>query len=405
MKELSSTSGPLRPGVLVFLAWRGLLSSPLSLCLLVLAVTGGIGLQIPVTANIEGYTQELIRAGVKRFSGHLVVMPRKAEYIEDADEAMKRLRALPFVTGAAARCAYPGVIFKGNRHVPARVVGLDPLDEDRVHGLCAGLESGRCLSADPAVKEVLLGARVADMMGLREGDRARIVLPYEDLGDLEFAKGKFRVAGILRGAGWFQFDRDVFVHGQTLRSMLDLGDVATGMSVFVDDQSRSVEYAALVEKTLGGVDVRPWWEVEDFVRSALAGNRALTAVSTAMVLLAVMIPVFALLYISVLHERRQVAILAALGFRRTAVFAAYLLRAALVGLSGACLGLGVAALLCSYFQANPLFEFGGFVVRPHLTLKVVLLPTAVIVLMTVLAGAAPAVKAALSNPSQELRED
>ena len=56
--------------VLCYLAFKSLLRSRLSLAFLLLAVTAGVAFQIPNAANINGYTEELLRQGVSRSTGH-----------------------------------------------------------------------------------------------------------------------------------------------------------------------------------------------------------------------------------------------------------------------------------------------------------------------------------------------
>jgi ABC-type lipoprotein release transport system permease subunit len=145
--------------------------------------------------------------------------------------------------------------------------------------------------------------------------------------------------------------------------------------------------------------------VSEFVANAIAGNRAISFISLAMVVLAVMIPVWSLLHILVLHERRPIAILGALGFERRAIFQIYLFKAALIGLVGVALGVGVGLVLCELFRAYPIFAHSGFVVRPELSLWGVLVPSAVLFGVTLLAGLIPAFLAARCNPSLELREE
>ncbi|MFH1436392.1 MAG: FtsX-like permease family protein [Pseudomonadota bacterium] len=395
---------PRKLKTVFFLAFKGLLHKKLTSVLLIAAVMFGIGFQIPNMANLEGYTNELIRMGVTRFTGHIVITPSGTGLIDDVRRTKKRLESQPYIDGVAVRLIHAGVVFKKNRHYPTRIVGLEPENEHALNGFCSRVSTGHCISLKGGERELLVGGKLAEGMQLKQGDHVRLVLPYEELGEIEYAKSKFRVAGIMEGGGGFQIDRDIYVSIEVLYRMLNTGDAASVISAFVDDQSKSAAYAAELEKVVGNVQVMPWWEVDDFIKNAIDGNRTLSAVSMIMVILAVMIPVFALLYVHVLNERRQVAVMSAIGFSRGAVFRVYLFKVVIIGLVGIGCGIALGALLCQYFKLHPIFEYNGFVIHPELGLKVILLPSMIVLLVTLLAGLMPALKAACSNTSEQLRE-
>jgi lipoprotein-releasing system permease protein len=392
--------------LLLHLALRALLRNRLSCALLVAAVAAGVGFQIPNTANIDGYTAELLRKGLSRSSGHLLVSSVNPAPIEDAPALTARLRGQPHVLAVSPRLIHAGVVFKRGAHLPVRVVGVDPADEQAATSFCSRLRQGRCLPASGDARSVVLGASLAEQLRLRAGERVKLVLPYENLGEVEYASAWYDVAGVLEPGGGFSADSDLFVPIALLRRVLGRGEIASALVLIVDDVHRAGTYARALQATSGArTRVQPWWEVNEFVANAIAGNRALSTISMVMVIVAVVIPVAALLYILVLHERKQIAVLGAIGFGRGALFAIYLLKAALIGVVGAALGVGLGFGLCALFNAHPIFAHDGFVVRPVLSLRGIAIPTAVIVAVTLLAGLAPALRAARSNPSTELREE
>jgi putative ABC transport system permease protein len=119
--------------------------------------------------------------------------------------------------------------------------------------------------------------------------------------------------------------------------------------------------------------------------------------------LAVGIPVLALLYISTLHRRRQIGLLTAMGFTRADLFVTFLLQALILGAAGVLVG-GLAAFgLVRYLVAHPIFNWQGFVVRPVLTFGDMARTTGAILATAVVAGSYPAWRAARLDPSRILR--
>lgn len=388
--------------LILFLAVQTALRSPLSLLLLVLAVMAGVTFQIPNAANLEGYTEELLRQGLARATGHVLIVGSTSRPLVRVAALSKRLRVLPYVRGVTPRLLHAGVLYRAERYQAIRVVGLDPSAEQAAIGFCDRIATGRCMQ--PGKDEAMLGGALAETLKVKVGDTVRLVAPHQDLGEITFLKKPLRVVAVLKNGGSFSEDKDLFLPRDVLSGWLDKKDEATLISLQVDHRRRARRYARALAPTIPDAKVLAWNEANAFVANAIAGNRAVFAISLLMVIVAVGLPVLALLYIHVLGERKQIATLAALGFGRLALFGIYLTRAALVGLVGVGLGVVAGLGLCAIFDAHPIFDYDGFVVRPLITAQVVLVPALTVFAVTLVAGLAPALKASRANPSTLLRE-
>jgi ABC-type lipoprotein release transport system permease subunit len=87
-----------------------------------------------------------------------------------------------------------------------------------------------------------------------------------------------------------------------------------------------------------------------YLSSSIRASHAVGVVSQTMVIVAVAIPVFALLYIIVHSRRRDIGILTAMGFGPREIFSVFFAQAAVVGLIGTALGCGVGYGLIRFFR-------------------------------------------------------
>src|SRR5437763_3901618 len=101
--------------LLVYLATSGLTRSRLTTALLVVAVAAGVGLQIPNTANLMGYTSTLFEEATTRGFGDVRVEDAHEPVVEDGDGLARELSALPGVRASVPILTLPGAIGHGAR--------------------------------------------------------------------------------------------------------------------------------------------------------------------------------------------------------------------------------------------------------------------------------------------------
>jgi ABC-type lipoprotein release transport system permease subunit len=214
-----------------------------------------------------------------------------------------------------------------------------------------------------------------------------------------------RYTMIVRGVagGSFGSMESIFVDRGFLAYEAGTPGAASIVVVHTDDHFAAQDVAAAIAPDLPDAHVMAWMIDSAYLRNALSATDAVGALSGAMVVAAVTIPVLALLYINVLHRRREVGVLSALGFGQAEIFAAFLVQALLVGLLGVALGCGLGYGIVRYFQANPIFEWEGFVIRPVLSAECFLRPSLIVLAATLLAGVYPAWSASRVDPARVFR--
>lgn len=416
-------------GLLFFLAQRSLIERPLTASLLVLAVAVGVGFQIPNTANLHGYSAELLEQGITSGFGDVRVMPAKGALFEDGDALAAQLAGYPHVIAAVPLLSMAGAVARDGTPLVAPVLGVSstaprapyriasggPIAPGDRDGVLLGTALARRLElgvGDPVELRVILSSPDADLPSqsaqdlLRDGCSLGLPIDCSRLAEAAAPDVRLRrYTMVIRGlvVGTFSAYEAVFVDRAFLADQAESPRSATHVLVFTDDHQRARPVAAHIGADHPEVRASAWMDDSPHLKSAVDSAEAVSTVSHGMVVTAVVIPVWALLYIDVLHRRREVGLLGALGFRRREVFAAFLLQALLVGLAGVAAGALIGYGLIRYFQAYPIFDADGFVIRPLLTLGSFLEPAAVVLAATVVAGVYPAWRAARLDPAKILR--
>lgn len=378
--------------------------SRISFVLLIAAVMTGLGFQIPNTANLDGYTAELEDKGIARGTGHVVVSAHDGGAFADADVLAESIAKEPYIKGAAVRFVHVGFLSIGARTASASVSGIDESAETKTIGFCQKISEGQCIKVgDP--HRAAIGIKLAEQITAKVGSKINVAFPYFVGEELRMASAQFEIAGVVGGGGGLRSDFELYVPIGTLRDMFKKPGYGSQIRVFTTDEHRADEWAQKIAALAPHHKVESWLQANEFIKNAINANKAISAISTTMVVVAVMIPVLALLYIHVLAERRRIATIAALGFSRREIFLIHLFEALIIGGIGTLLGMGVGYALCQYFVQHPIFSHAGFVVLPSIHAHAFVRPGLVLFGTTLFAGILPAVLASRAEPAVELRHE
>ncbi len=397
MASVRRTRGNFR--LLAFLARKSLFSSRVTLVLLALSIAAGTGFQIANTANLDAFGVALVEEGLTRGAGDIRVEPHEAARFHDGNALAARLKAMPGVRATLPILVYPGALGTGSRFLGTPIYGIDALAESPFH-----LTRGAAIAPGDRTG-ILVGSSLAKRFALKPGDSVelRVIFgaPEAAIDDDNVGRFTMTVRGIVAGsAGAYRF---AFVDRGFLAGEAGEPKAASAILVHLDDHEAATATAAAIATAVPDVDAIGWREDDPYLPNYLGANHTIAAVSYAMVIAAISIPMWALLYIHVLKRRREIAILVALGFGRREVFAIYLLQALVVALIGCAIGSLLGVGLIVYFQGHPLFEWETLVVRPIVTAATFLGPVATITITALIAGSYPAWRAARTDPAHVLR--
>jgi ABC-type lipoprotein release transport system permease subunit len=388
----------MRPSVALFLARKGLRESLLSTGLMVVAVAVGVGFEVPSTANIGGYRAELLSQSLDDGFGDVRVRAERGSFLRDADAMARRLARIPGVTEVDAVVGAPASVRAHGRVVSLSVLGDEPRASFHPYRLATGalLRDGD--------EGVLLGVSVAERLGVAIGDEVEVTVllstyPRLILDDAGYETYKLTVRGLVGFGG----SDSAYVTRSFLARELGNETIASALILHAVDHERAPTIAATVGGAERGVRPRAWMDDSPYLRSSVRAAETLAGASSLMGVLAVGIPVLALLYISTLHRRRQIGLLTAMGWSRADLFVTFLLQALILGAAGVLVGGVIAVSLVRYLVAHPIFNWQGFVVRPVLSAADLARTAGAILATAVVAGTYPAWRAARLDPSRILR--
>ena len=332
-----------------------------------IGITLGVGTLIVVMAVMNGFRVEMLRQ-MSSISGQLGVQGNRGA-IEATPDLLKRLAEVPGVVTAApsvegqlmavAGDRVRGVVLRGmtaqdlrNRLPVAAAIEGSPDIQNRQRGLCRGeddkpIDWGSLKNFGDDDFTVAIGRRLADLMGVKVGDRLQLVSPVSiatPLGVMPRSVSA-EVAAIFC-TGMYDYDANfVYAPLAEAQRLLNLGADVTGIEIFVADGASVPQTRRQVSTVLGSQGwVFDWLQANvGFFAAIQAQTNVMFLVLTLIVLVAAFNIVSSLVML-VRTKTADIAILRTMGASRAAILRIFLLDGLAIGGIGTILGvvLGLA---------------------------------------------------------------
>ncbi|GAO03201.1 ABC transporter permease [Anaeromyxobacter sp. PSR-1] len=399
----------------LFVALRFLREGRAQTALVLGGATVGVGVIVFLTALIGGLQETLVEQTLGS-QAHVVLrrpervptvlppgpgealaavvekIPERDRSVEQWPEVLALVRGAPGVVSATPTAA--GSAFASRAGVSRAVAlrGVEPGSFDRVIPMSRRMKAGAFRVGG---EEVVIGAVLADELGLAVGDKLRIT-SAESRSDL------FTVAGVFDLGSRDVNQRWVLVSLRAAQTLLDLQGGITGVELKVREPFAAERVArSLAART--GLLAESWMQLNQQLLTALRSQSASSLLIQSFVVLAVALGIASVLGISVIQRSREIGILKATGTTTGTVLRIFLIEGALVGGAGSILGslLGTAmSLAFATLVRNP---YGEALFPVELTPGLFLLASAVAVGTGLVAAAYPARRAAKLDPAVVIR--
>ena len=296
---------------------------------------------------------------------------------------------------------------------PDTIVASDPT-EAAWSNLKTTYAQGHAIDADSS-GEVVLGSMIDKEFNKKIGDTIDLPVKPRDATP-DFVNHTFKVVGILSGT---RTAPDTFAYinitdGQKLlkdslpvaeRDAIDVTMIAKGIDVYAKPGTSIGELDKIADRINSQVSGVKASKPSDLVNSFKQGGAIFTAMTTAAVLLALIIGgllVVNTMFMAVAERVREIGLKKAAGVTTFSIMGQFLAEATLIGVIGGVIGYGLGALITIMANAStPPGQSTRFLITPSLTILAIGFATA----LGAVAGVLPAWRAARLDPVTVLRDE
>jgi lipoprotein-releasing system permease protein len=307
-----------------------------------IGVAVGVMALLIVLALMTGLQTE-IRDRIIGSTAHIFVL--KVGGFGDQAEEMKKLLAVPHVTGAAPVIIGEGLARAGDSAGQVVVLkGIDPKLEPTVTNVSRSMQAGSLDALVPSPKPdlpgIVLGKVLAEKLVVKMGDSVQIMTLEGSLTPFGMRPGQhwFKVVGIF-SLGLYEYDSSFgMIHLKVAEERLDRAR-PDYYEMRVDDLFRSSQIAASLPTVLGHeYDGRDWSDQNRSLFQALWIEKMAMSITIGLIVMVAALNIVATMILLVMEKTRDIAILKTMGSSSTVIRRIFVLQGLVIGLIGTTVG-------------------------------------------------------------------
>jgi lipoprotein-releasing system permease protein len=311
----------------------------------------GVAALIIVMSVLNGFRKELFDK-ILGLSGHVMVRPLDRPFT-DYESAAARLRKVEGVRSVLAMVDSQALLSVPNvRPTGALVRGVSEADLKSVSAISSKVFFGSLSGFDKS-GGIVMGTRLARILGVHVNDRVKIVTPRlvsTPVGSVPVSKS-YPVKAIFE-IGLPEYDRGLlFMPLNEAQRLFARKGVVDTLELRVDDPDKVDDLQLALRKAAGdGMQISDWRERNATFYNTLKVERNVMFIIVGLIVLVAMLNIVSGLIMLVKDKGRDIAILRTMGATQGAVMRVFFITGVSIGVAGTLGGLVVGVLFCAYIE-------------------------------------------------------
>ncbi len=316
-------------------------------------VAVGVMVLIVVLAIMSGFQQSL-KDKILGINSHIWILPQVSRYIENYQDKVERVRALPHVTLVAPFTTHEVMLSADGQVGGTFLRGIDLSRPELLADLKRyfpdqDLKTLLTLESVPsngnggklAPRGIVLGESLSRNLLAYKNQQLLVNSPLGVLSPAGIIPNvrKFTMAGEFT-TGMREYDNTLaLVALDQAQAFFEMGDTVTGIEVKVDDADRAREVAKAIKDEIGaGFATRDWMEMNQSLFEALKQEKVLMFMVLVLIILVAAFNIISTLVMMTMEKRADIAILKTIGARSRSIRRIFMFEGLLIGSIGTLLG-------------------------------------------------------------------
>lgn len=352
---------------LLKMGWKNLWRNKYRTLITVSAIFFAVILATVVSSLQKGIFDNLIKNVVGFYTGYIQV--HQAGYwdeqiLENSFEqntiAEKSILKVPGVIGIAPRLESFALAASDQFTKGCMVIGISPLDENKVTQLKAKITQGSYLQTTD--KEVIIAEGLANRLRLQLNDTLILIgQGYHGA----TAAGKFKIKGILKFGSPDLNTKTVFMPILLAQELYSAENGLTSYVVSIGNPDRLDAIAGSIREALDkDYEVMTWEEMMPNVVQHISTDKASMSIIIGILYLLISFGIFGTLLMMMVERKFEIGMLIAIGMKKVKLCFLLLAECIITTLIGCLLGLLISSPIVWYLNRNPI-SFGKDVAKVY----------------------------------------
>lgn len=339
------------------MAWRNLWRNRKRTLITVAAVVFAVFLSTFMSSMQEGTYSKMIENTVSFYSGYIQVHEPnywESRSINDIyapeDDFFEKINSTPNVTMSFPRLESFTLLSTGDNTKAAALIGVDPVQENKMTGLAKWVEKGEYLN--PGDDGILLATNLAKQLNVEVGD-TMVLLSTGYHGASSAAL--FPVKGILKFPSPQMNSIGAYADLKKAGEFFSTENMITSTVIMVDDYAQLNHTKRLLEKKLGEqYSIMTWEEMQPEIVQMIEQDRAGAVIMKAIIYIVIGFGILGTIIMMMSERRKELAIMVAVGMKRGIIIKTIFFETLYIGLLGVVIGFIFSTPVMIWLVHNPI---------------------------------------------------
>jgi lipoprotein-releasing system permease protein len=360
---------------------------------------GAIGLAVAISivfVSIQNGFQEFLFDIIFKNLPQVTVSPTEGkDYLHLYRTIIDSAWAIPGVIGVSPNLAATATIAYKDRAENVAMVGIEPLEADKISRISQSMVQGDLYSILSG-RKIIMGRALADKIKVKIDDTVQASFP-------DATAQSLMVSGIF-DSGYKPVDEGItYVSLATARSFLGEGDVITTIDIKLQDPFEADAVASLLRSK--GYNAKSWQQLFPEIVRTLMFEKTQNLITLLLILIIAAFGIASIMNMLVAEKTQEIGMLMAMGASPSQIRWLFIFESAVLGLLGSVAGCLLGALVALQLRGIEMQSPMGMTISLPVLIKPIdfLSFTALAVVLSMAAGSYPAIKASRLDPVEALR--